>query len=258
MTPLAEVAERIRAKPAPVLIVDTCNFLDLFRVARPTKDAAERRVELAELLAAVELLKLLGSPDPPLYHVVPELVPGEFKDNATEKVEEPFRLWLDAHDKNQQWLSGAGYAVGLALPTPVPVQPFHLSGRLRQLAEALLATATVLARDQTCLDRAVSRLIGTRRPSHKKEMKDSMNLEQSLELARRLRSDGTFGEAVAFISSNTNDYADSGKARVHPDLRAEFDAVRLDYHTSFASARGLYDRGARDGSGSAPRKGEIP
>jgi len=244
MTPIADVASRIRANPAPVLIVDTCNFLDLFRVARPTKDTAERRVELDELLAAVELLTLLGSPEPALYHVVPELVPGEFLDNAGVRVQEPFERWVEAHDKTQPWLAEAGKLIGVALPNRAEIRSADLPSRLRSLAEELLATATVLARDRTCLDRAVARLIEKRRPSHKKEIKDSMNLEQALELCRQLSANEPFPHPMAFVSSNTSDFALPKNNReedihrdVHSDLNAEFHAVSLLYFTSLRAAR---------------------
>lgn len=245
MTPITEVADQIRARPAPVLIVDTCNFLDLFRVARPTKDTPERRVDLAEVRAAVALRKLLDAPEPGLHHIVPELVPGEFRDNATEKVEYPFQLWLDAHNDNQRWLAGAAEAIGHPPPTPVAVLPHDLCGHLRQVAERLLATATILARDGACLDRAVSRLVGKRRPSHRKEMKDSMNLEQALELARLLASGGAFEKPVWFVSSNTNDFAQPSKSKlpgqpdVHPDLKADFDSAGLTYLTSLSAVLGI-------------------
>ena len=96
--------------------------------------------------------------------------------------------------------------VGTALPSPSAVQPFGLHAQFRRLANELLARAVVLDRDQTSLDRAIARLIAKRRPSHKKEIKDSMNLEQSLELCSQLRIAG-FTRPVVFISSNTNDFA---------------------------------------------------
>ncbi len=238
MTPIAEVADRMRANPAPVLIVDSCNFLDLIRVARPTKDAPERRVDIEELKAAVALHKLLTSAEPLLHHLVPELVPREFADNAAEKVERPFRDWLVAHEKGRQWLADATAAVGVPLP-PSPVVPPDASRQFRDLAARLLATATVLERDLPCLLRAVERLISKRRPSHKKEMKDSMNLEQALELCRRLADGVPFPHPICFVSANTKDFADSPEgSRLHPDLEAEFDAVNLLYFTSLRSARG--------------------
>lgn len=85
----------------------------------------------------------------------------------------------------------------------------------------------------------MARLIAKRPPSQdKQQMKDSMNLEQALELSRRLEA-ASFPYARVFISSNTKDFADSSaNSEVHVDLRDEFDAAGLEYHTSLRSAIG--------------------
>ena len=126
--------------------------------------------------------------------------------------------------------------VALALPAPLLVHEFGLAARLRGLANDLLAKSTVLDRDQVCLDRVVVRLINKARPSHKKEMKDSMNLEQCLELSRRLEVAG-FPKSRAWVSSNTNDFAQtSTSSQLHADLQGDFTAAGLKYFTSLRSA----------------------
>jgi hypothetical protein len=148
------------------------------------------------------------------------------------------RNWFGFHDQNQEWLAEASLWVGVAIPTPTLVQPLDLEIALRKLAEDLLAQSTVLARDPICLDRAVARLIAKRRPSHKKEMKDSMNLEQCLELSAQLRDAG-FARPRVFVSSNTNDFAEtSTSSKLHSDLQAEFGAVSLEYFPSLRAAVG--------------------
>ena len=113
-----------------------------------------------------------------------------------------------------------------------------------KLADELLSSAVVLARDAGCLDRAVARLVKKRRPSHKKEMKDSMNLEQAIELCQQLTAAG-FTRARGVVSSNVNDF--SGGANdpaLHTDLRDEFAKVGLEYFTSFEATVGeLRSRG---------------
>jgi hypothetical protein len=71
-----------------------------------------------------------------------------------------------------------------------------------------------------------------------KEMKDSLNREQCLELSTRLRQAG-FTRLCVFISSNTNDFAEfPSKTRLHLDLQAEFTAAALEYFTSLEAAVG--------------------
>jgi hypothetical protein len=228
MTSIPAATARFLAQPAPVLIIDTCNFLDLFR-RDPTRQ--QPRVSAEEIRIASALLETVITRPGAVHLVVPELVPGEFADHS-DRIEREFDEWLGAHDKNQSWLAAAAPWVGIATPSPSAVQSLGLHAGLRRLARDLLARAVVLDRDQTSLDRAVARLIDKRRPSHKKEIKDSMNLEQSLELCSRLRTSG-FAHRAAFISSNTNDYAMSPTTpRLHADLQPEFAAVSLEYFPS--------------------------
>ena len=216
MTTIPAAVARIVAQPAPVLILDTCNFLDLFR-----RDSVRHqpRVPPEEIQFASEVPRAATGQPAAVHLVVPELVPGEFADHA-DRIEREFDKWLGVHDKNQEWLLKAAFWVGTALPSPVFVGPLGLHIPFRRLANDLLASSVVLDRDQNALDRAVARVISKRRPSHSKEIKDSMNLEQSLGLCSLLRNGGFTG-AVAFISSNTNDYAMPPlNVQIHGDLQA--------------------------------------
>ncbi len=234
MTVIRAAATQILASPAPVLVLDTCSFLDLFRRDAPRQ---QPRVPPAEIQAAAELLQLLMVRPDAAHLIVPELVPGEFADHA-DRIEVEFEEWFRLHDQNQDWLAEATTWLGLALPTPLAVQPFGIQASCRRLAPDLLAKAVVLDRDPASLDRAVARLIAKRRPSHKKEMKDSMNIEQALELSGQLQQAG-FARARVFVSSNTNDFAASPTSpALHPDLQAEFDPVGLEYFTSLRAAIG--------------------
>ena len=230
MTPIAEVAARILARPATVLIIDTCIFLDLFRTDHG------RRADVEELKAAARVSQLLTASESALHLVVPELVPREFGDNADSDVGQPFRTWLDKHNENQLWLTTAGKVVGIEFPSQIPVVPRDVQRHFRDFAERLLASATVLARDEGCVRRAVERVIVKRRPSHKNHIKDSMNLEQSLEFGRQLASRGPFPHPLCFISSNRSDFAEPSSTQVHPDLKAEFDAAGLIYLPSLRAA----------------------
>jgi hypothetical protein len=157
-------------------------------------------------------------------------------DHATA-IETQFGKWTELHDKNQDWLVEAGLSVALALPAPHLVHPHGLAALLRGLADGLLVKPLVLERDQACLDRAVYRLINKIRPSHKKEIKDSMNLEQCLELSRRLQVAG-FPKSRVWVSSNTNDFAQPKSSHLHADLQGDFTATGLKYFTSFRTTLG--------------------
>ncbi len=234
MTTIPAAVAQIIAQPAPVVILDTCNLLDLFRC---DKVGQKPRVPAEEIRIASVLLAFAIARPAAAHLVVPELVPGEFTDHAN-KTEGKFDEWLKEQDENQAWLAEASPWVGTSLPNPPAVRPFGLHAGFRRLADDLLAQAVVLDRDQASLNRAVERLIAKRRPSHKKEIKDAINLEQCLELCLQLR-DGGFQRPAVFVSSNKNDYAmPSPGSRLHVNLRARFAVVSLEYYPSLRSAVG--------------------
>lgn len=228
---ISDALAHIMAKPdVPVILVDTCNFLDLFR-----SDTTKPRVPQQEIRAAADLLDLLNSTPDVAHFLVPELIPREYSDHA-DAIQGGLGGWTERHDANQTWVFDASACVSLTLPAPHPVHPHDLAAKLRALADSLLGKAKVLEREQACLERAVVRLINKRRPSQNKEMKDSMNVEQCLELSRRLQSAG-FVKARVWVSSNTNDFAQtSTSTQLHTDLQGDFTAAGLEYFTSLRAA----------------------
>jgi hypothetical protein len=236
---IADAFAHIQAQPpAPVILLDTCSFLDLFRPDESqNKVPFQPRVPHQEMRAAADLLALVSALPNAAHLIVPELIPREYADHASA-IEAKFGEWTEFHDRNQDWLVGASLCVALALPAPHRVHPHGLAGRLRALADGLLARATVLDRDQACLDRAVHRLINKLRPSHKKEMKDSMNMEQCLELSSRLQNAG-FPSSRVWVSSNTSDFAQAPtSSSLHADLQGAFMAAGLKYFTSLRATLG--------------------
>jgi hypothetical protein len=234
---IADAFAHIQAQPpVPVLFIDTCSFLDLFRPDETqTKVPFQPRVPYQEIRAAADLLDLVTAIPDAAHLIVPELIPREYADHANT-IQTKFGEWTELHDRNQDWLVEASLWVALALPAPHMVHPHGLAARLRSLADSLLAKASVLDRDSACLDRAVQRLINKFRPSHKKEMKDSMNMEQCLELSRRLQNSG-FPRSRVWVSSNTNDFAQTAtSSHLHADLQGDFATAGLKYFTSLRVA----------------------
>lgn len=229
-TSLDGAVTRAASRPAPVLLIDTCCFIDLFR-----RDGMQSRAPVQEIQAAADLLRLVTD-DPDCAHLfVPELIPREYADNA-DGDQAKFRKWTEAHDDNQRWLFEASACVGRAVPPPLAVHPLDLAATFRKLADDLLGKALVLQRDQACLERAMSRLIGKIRPSHRNHLKDSLNAEQCLELSRRLQRAG-FTRPRVWVSSNTSDFAETAaSSRLHPDLQADFASAGLHYFTSLRAA----------------------
>jgi hypothetical protein len=79
MSPIADTMAQICAQAAPVVMLDTCSLLDLFRRDDPPQ---QPRVVSDEIRAASDLLQLVSARPGAAHLVVPELVPGEFADHA--------------------------------------------------------------------------------------------------------------------------------------------------------------------------------
>ena len=230
--------------PAPVILIDTCSFLDLFRADEtPSKVPFQARVPQQEIWAASDLLELVTALPEAAHLIVPELIPPEYSDHANA-IQTKFGEWTELHDRNQDWFVEASVCVrrhALAAHGP----SLRAGGQAPGMADGLLAKALVLDRDQVCLDRAVHRLINKLRPSHKKEMKDSMNLEQCLELSSQLEQAG-FPRSRVWVSSKTNDFAQaSTSSSLHADLRGDFTTAGLRYFPSLRGALGYLSRWVR-------------
>ena len=125
--------------------------------------------------------------------------------------------------------------LGVPLPAPTIYAGLGLLADLQTTAEMLLDVCWALERDQTCVNSAVDRVFQRRRPSHKREVKDSIHLEHCLELARRIRQNG-FAEDIVFASANRNDYGPAVAQQPHAQLQPDFAAVQMTYFDSLASA----------------------
>ena len=88
---------------------------------------------------------------------------------------------------------------GVPLPAPTIYAGLGLLADLQVTAEMLFDVCWALEREQACVNAAVQRVFDRRRPSHKREVKDSIHLEHCLELcatdsARRVRGTNHFRE----------------------------------------------------------------
>jgi hypothetical protein len=93
----------------------------------------------------------------------------------------------------------------------------------------------VIDRDISPTNAALDRVVAKRRPSHKKEVKDSYILEHYLAFSRAIGGP-MFIKWLLFVSSNIDDFASTGSSTVHPDLAPDFTTVGLRYATTIASA----------------------
>ncbi len=77
-----------------------------------------------------------------------------------------------------------------------------------------------------------------RRPSHGKEIKDSIHLEHYLEFCCQLRQ-ANFAPRCVFVSSNKSDFwKDKETPIIHPDLDDDLQSVGLEFYGKLEAAVG--------------------
>ena len=137
------------------------------------------------------------------------------------------------------YLSGLGTAVPPRRFTQVEcweaLQQAPQFSELNARSRALLTACRAINRDVGAANAALDRVVAKRRPSHKKEVKDSYILEHCLVVARELGGT-TFQKRMLFVSSNTKDFADPGSTAVHTDLASDFATAGLGFAGTIAIA----------------------
>jgi hypothetical protein len=237
---LEAAAGNLVASPRPLLFLDTCDLINLLQVLTT--------ISVSELRAANRLLAALDANPQRCQPVVTYVTAIEF----TQKTDPTNPVYvLDRMGKRmppdeviyQLELAGAQLSrlhevrqeLGLPLPAPTVYAGLGLLADLQTTAEMLLDVCWALEREEACVNAAVQRVFDKRRPSQKREVKDSIHLEHCLELARQARVNG-FVEEILFASANTNDYGPAVAQQPHVDLRHDFAAVQMSYHESLGAA----------------------
>lgn len=239
---LAAAAADLVASPRPLLFLDTCDLVNLLQVVTT--------LPLRELRAVNRLLAALGANPQRCQPVVTYVTAVEFpqKTDPTNAVyiqdgmgkrmppdEVIYQLGLI--DAQLGRLHQVRQELGVPLPAPTVYAGLGLLADLQTTAEMVLDVCWALERDQACVDAAVQRVFERRRPSHKREVKDSIHLEHCLELARRVRPQG-FAEQILFASANKNDYGPAVAQQPHAELQQAFAAVQMSYFDSLGDAIG--------------------
>jgi hypothetical protein len=230
MPALATVVADLLAHPRPVLLLDTCDLLDIIQCVAEGK--AGRLEHVRRLVTA------LGADPDRLQLVVSYLVPVEWAQNQAIVLADvelrTRRLDQDIADIHRAWQHA-----GSQLPGPTPSYAGSgLTAALAALAGTILGWAVVLDPDETCIGRALDRVHTKGRPSHTGMVKDSIHLEHYLELCRQLHTSAFPGRRV-FVSANKADFwAAKNRADIHPDLEPQLTAVGLEFFGTLEAALG--------------------
>jgi hypothetical protein len=182
------------------------------------------------------LLKSLNAESDRIHPVITFLVRHEWRQNVEASHTRASAHLLETDQRVRRVLDCCEHAEIAGDRPNANFSDLPLVQGLVDLAELLMGRAFVLEKDAICIDRALSRVIDRRRPSHKGEIKDSIHLEHYLELSRQLREAG-FSEPILFVSANKIDFWDGGP-QLHRELKADFDDAGLQFFGKLEAALG--------------------
>jgi hypothetical protein len=223
MTSIADAVAALVANPKPVLALDTCVPLDVIRAGmRGQSDLIDYCRRLSELV--------ITDPDQ-LQLVITSLVVLEWDQNK-DIVRQEMTDWLAETDQRIVEIHRSWDRAGSPKLTQAPTYLEQaLIDALTNLGESLIQQAVVLDEDNPCVMRAIDRVKQKRRPSHKKEVKDSIHFEHYLEMSRQLQQAG-FAQPTLFVSTNAVDFWTDRNTPAYPhvDLRADLEAVNLIFY----------------------------
>jgi len=218
MPQIGAAAAGLLGTPVPVLLADACALLDIIRA--PARNSAPH------LLAVQKVASALTATPPGCQVVTASITRKEFTDHREEE-----RKRLAKHIDDLEQTAAQFHQACQAVTIPVSASGFVAAGlpaALLNLAQGLLDSSVTLDPDNPTLARAYQRVIDSRRPAQHGAIKDSVMLEEYLELTRQLRAGG-FTLPIVFLSSNPDDFCEGGARALHPDLQAEFAPLNLGF-----------------------------
>lgn len=213
----ALAAQLASGPPKPVICLDTCDILEVLQCLDWEKSNSPRRVICID--AAKRLMDaLIVNPDR-VQVVITELVDREWTQNIVG-IRGKAQEFLKTIDNIVRRVYQAAQLHGTGLPVFPPLSASTLVADLENRSSNLLNQATRIELDDSLTNRALQRVMSKRRPSHDGHIKDSINFEHYLELARQLRARG-FKEPMLFVSKNRKDYWNGDTENIHTDLESE-------------------------------------
>lgn len=238
MPTIANVVKILTASPKPVICLDTCDILEVVQCLDWEKSDSNTPRMASCVEPVRRLLDKLYTDANFSQLVITDLVHIEWNQNigGIRKKAEAFIKKID--DIVKQTSNAAGF-VRTFLPVYPPLVGSTLVADLVDLSTELLNQATRLNLDNALNKRAIERVKKKERPSHDGHVKDSINFEHYLELARCLRAGG-YTEEVVFVSKNKKDYWKGDYPQIHPDLKTQIDdpTAKIKFFGSIEAALG--------------------
>lgn len=227
----------ILSAPKPVLLLDTCVYLDFLNKALDPQ-------------SPYGLKKIVEMNDVGAIHIItPELITDEFSRNVTN-VEERAKKSIDRLVGEVEGVRAHLQAFA-ALDKGDKLPAYLTAGAGKRLVDVvagkvrrLLDTSSVFELTPEIKLRAHERQLSARRPARrgKDSSGDCSIIEALLEVALRLRSGG-FADRIVFISSNVEDFGGEDaltRRRLHPALRLEFYPFTVEFFSSVNGAASTF------------------
>jgi len=217
---------------APVLLLDTCALLDLMR------DPAREKFSADHVCAAHNLLARAEARPPGLSILLAQQVEVELLSHIDEIERETERA-IQRFESGITRTFGVMNAIGVAPALPLPaLSPLGFPARARAVVQRFVTAAHVVAEQDVHVMRGWDRVRKSVAPATraKQSVKDCIVIETYFDIARALRTAG-FDGAVLFFTTNTADYADGARPRLHSQLEPDFAARTMSFETGFLAVQ---------------------
>lgn len=215
-------------RDTPILLPDTCAIGDILREPHRSNHKG-KSIEAARVLAD-------ASANGRVTIAIAQRVLEEWTNHRQGLVLELERGVRNLDDAVVR-LHEATVHAGSTIPFPRPAYDVvAVSNAVTDVADNLVREAHILAQEDPSLLRGMMRAVQLRRPARKGQTAhDCEVIEHYFGACRELRNAG-FTRPIVFVTSNTNDYCETG-VTPHGDLAPEFGSLDLDFVTDMAWAR---------------------
>ena len=236
-SPYEVFASQIVKADLPILLLDTCSILDIIRA--PVRD----RFHTRDIAAVYTLIGRAVKAPSTVSFVITKQVDREFRQNLKAVVDNTrSEISKASHEFSSILERMQALSSNTSIPNHVDLSSLGHPRIGQQLAQRVIQSSLILDDDNDDIVRAYHRVANAKPPATKakQSVKDCHIIESYLRIADSLRSRG-FSHNIVFITSNTKDYQQS-HSHLHPELRSEFDSVRVEYAPNWSAARHELDR----------------
>lgn len=232
MIDVTEAVHRVVEAKASVLCLDTCALLDLMR------DPTREKFDSWHVAAALDLLARIEASPPTLLLLLAEQVCVELEDHVDKIEDETNRVVERINDEVNRTIEIMAALDLIGVPTQLDLPALNFPAASRAVVERFISGGHIVRQESEFVNRAFSRVSRGLAPAAraKQSMKDCVIIETYLHVARELRA-SQFNKKIIFLTTNTADYADGTRRRLHGDLASEFTQAGMGLALNFQVAK---------------------